>query len=272
MFDRCINCSKRKVSHSKYVEKIWGAFHSERCLPAYAESWSTFLESSIRSTANPIFYQFITDHIFKLVLKQKFKLEKDSPSQPHNEPLSYEEGNIVRFIAGYLLRSLQKKLKRSSDPLKKEMLLCLLELQECENGEYDESSDWVKMRDRGGLTHISNTMFMLLSSMEAVVKEHTSKQLQDFNAKSILTEKILSSDAVDFYWESLSVNWGEKSSTTLLSLIIDQWITIRGFAYTSNWMEVYKSSTKKKVQKSKGIRKTLVESTTSSVATSEDHD
>lgn len=44
MFDRCINCSKRKVSHSKYVEKIWGAFHMECCLPAYAASWSTFYQ------------------------------------------------------------------------------------------------------------------------------------------------------------------------------------------------------------------------------------
>ena len=67
LFDRCIDCSKRKVSHSKHVEKIWGSFHRERCMPAYASSWSTFLEISINTTisADPIFFQFITDHMFK---------------------------------------------------------------------------------------------------------------------------------------------------------------------------------------------------------------
>lgn len=73
---------------------------------------------------------------------------------------------------------------------------------------------------------------------------------------------------MDFHWEALSVNWGKKESKALLSLIIDQWITIRGFTYTSHWMEMYKDTTKKKVQKSKGIRKTLIGSDT---VTPEDH-
>ena len=85
------------------------------------------------------------------------------------------------------------------------MLLCLKELQETEGGKSEDSSDWVKLRsrDRGGLTHVSNTTFLLLSSMEGIVKQHTSKELQDFNEKGVLTEKILSSDEVDLYWESL---------------------------------------------------------------------
>ena len=276
LFDRCINCSKRKVSHSKHVEKIWGSFHSERCMPAYASSWSTFLEISINTTisADPIFFQFITDQMFKIFLKQTFTFDQDSQSQPHcSSELGYEEQNIVRFIAGYLLRSLTKRLTKSADPLKKEMLLCLKELQETEGGKSEDSSDWVRLRDRGGLTHVSKTTFLLLSSMEVIVKQHTSKELQDFNEKGVLTEKILSSDEVDLYWESLSVNWDDRASSTLLGLIVDQWITIRGFAYASNWMEMYKRSTKKKVQKSKGIRKTLIGlgSTTEST-TSENHD
>ena len=31
VFDRCINCSTRKLSHPKLMERIWGTFHAERC-------------------------------------------------------------------------------------------------------------------------------------------------------------------------------------------------------------------------------------------------
>ena len=66
-------------------------------------------------------------------------------------------------------------------------------------------------RDRGGLTHVSNTTFVLLSSMEGVEKQHTSTELQDFNviSKGVLTKKILSSYEVHIY--CLSVNWDERS-------------------------------------------------------------
>ena len=44
--------------------------------------------------------------------------------------LSYEEKNIIRFIGGYILRVLKKKMERSLQPLKKELLLCLSDLLE----------------------------------------------------------------------------------------------------------------------------------------------
>ena len=43
-----------------------------------------------------------------------------------------------------------------------------------------------------------------------------------------------------------------------LVMIIDMWITVRGFSFASAWIEKYKSANKKSVQKSKGVRKQLV--------------
>ena len=121
------------------------------------------------------------------------------------------------------------------------------EIQEAQGGA-EESNDWVKLRDRGGLRHASNTMFMILSSMESVVKLHASTQLQDFNAKGVLTEKILSSDEVD---ESLSVNWDDKASNTLLGLIVEQWITIRGFAYMATGWSYIRAALKRRSKSQK---------------------
>lgn len=275
MFDRCLFCSKRKLTHSHHIERIWGAFHKERCSPSHVSSWSAFLEASVPHTnSNPIFYQFVTDYMFKVALKQHFRIEEVAPpAQPPKSSLSFEEKNCVRYVAGALFRAVQKKVKRSALPMKEEMLLCMIELLEGQGAMYDESSDWVNLMDRGGLNHVSNTTFLMLSAMEVEVKAYVADHPNNFNMKDVLKQKLLANDEVDFHWEALSVNWGEKESKELLSVITDHYLTVRGFAFASNWMEKYKDSTKKKVQKSKGIRKTLLGSASDSVpSTSEDHD
>jgi len=269
LFDRCISCTKQMVSHTKIMEKIWGMFHQEHCLSSYRSSWSAFLATSLHCTdvADPIFYQFITDHMLKQMLKKMFTMKERDCDVCPEVSLSYEEKNTVRFIAGSLVRALHRKIAHSTEPLKKEMLLCLSDLLDNADCPYDESCDWVAIRDRGGLNHVSNTMFMLISTMEVEVKNYISRhQATDFNMKKVLSEQLLAHDMVEFYWEEISLNWGEKESNTLLAHIIDYWLTMRGFAYTSQWMENYKSITKKKVQKSKGIRKTIMGATCSSTA------
>ena len=73
-------------------------------------------------------------------------------------------------------------------------------------------------------------------------------------------------------WETLSTNWGEKESEALLSAIVDHYLTVRGYAYASNWMEKYKNRTKAKVQKSHGLRKNLLSSGfDATITSSEDH-
>ena len=60
---------------------------------------------------------------------------------PSDESLSYEEKNALRYTAGYNVpRALKKKIDRSSHPLKKELLLCLLNLSE-ESGIEGESCE-----------------------------------------------------------------------------------------------------------------------------------
>ena len=40
-------------------------------------------------------------------------------------------------------------------------------------------------------------------------------------------------------------------------MIIEHWVTVRGFSFTSAFLEKYKQASKESVQKSKGIRKNL---------------
>ncbi|KAL5488963.1 hypothetical protein EMCRGX_G017995 [Ephydatia muelleri] len=123
-----------------------------------------------------------------------------------------------------------------------------------------ESDNWIKLVDRGGLNHVSNAMYMAIVSMELEVQ----KQLQQDSTltskfKTKLTKCLLDSEDVMFFWSIVAAPWesGDEMEMKLLGMVLDMWLTIRGFSYTSDWMEKLKVQEKKTKQKSKGIRKTL---------------
>jgi len=252
------SCFRPRASCTKERAKMWAALHQLRISPIYKALWSGFLKS-LTCEADPIFYQYVGDQLFKILLKKQCVLhERETPHA--DVGLSYEEKNVIRYTAGYIPRALRKKIDRSSHPLKKELSLCLLDLtEECEVG--DESCEWINAIDRGGLIHVSENMYWFTASMELEVKKHLSTSPSgntSSNLKSTLQDAVGISDDVLFYWSMVSANWGEEESKALFAMIVELWITIRGFGFTSTWMERYKLCNKKSVQKSKGLRKTLI--------------
>ena len=123
------------------------------------------------------------------------------------------------------------------------------------------SEDWTLAVDRGGLRHIDDMTFMLFVSMELELRRH----LHDDNVsdssgvKERALECVMSNAEVQLYWSTISANWEEEeASGELLKSIVEHWVTIRGFSFTSAFMEKYKLTHMKTLQKSKGLRKTLV--------------
>ncbi len=53
-----------------------------------------------------------------------------------------------------------------------------------------------------------------------------------------------------------------EEANELMKMMIQHYITFRGFSFASAFIEKYKQSTKKSTQKSKGLRKTLNSSKT----------
>ena len=78
LFKRLKDCLPKKRT-SKYKEKIWGAFHAERCSTEYTSLWSTFLMNSIHQDAHPIFFQHLTDLLYRVVIKEEYPIiERDT--------------------------------------------------------------------------------------------------------------------------------------------------------------------------------------------------
>ncbi|SMN01561.1 hypothetical protein SPONN_2632 [uncultured Candidatus Thioglobus sp.] len=243
-------------------ERMWSNFHTIRCSDEFRRLWNTFLLQSLKSeVSSPIFYQYITDKFFRQLIALHF------PTQDNMEcsgivldSLTYEELNVLRYGAGYVCRALRKKV--SAKPNKKELLLSLDELLEDqeENGSYDPTKDWIDITNRGGLLYVSDEAFRMFCAIEEVVRQHFRKDsAKDISTgmKKELCDRITSNEFVTSSWEVVAVDMDRTVGKQLLNMIVDLWVTVRGFSFAGAWLELYKQRTKKNLQCSKGLRKVL---------------
>ena len=237
---------------------MWESYYKFRSSVDFSLKWIDHLSpiGGSRSDPCPILYQFVTDAVMEELLKRYFPVETIGRSV--QATLDYEEHNALRYMAGYVIRSLTKKVDRSSHPLKTRLALCLQELGEEDSDGEHPSEDWLKNVDRGGLKHVNDATYLLFTAMEETLRQHigsgdANSQLNIKNASTV----IMDNDDVLFHWAMISVNWNEEEASALLSMMVEHWITLRGFSFASAFIEKYKQSCKKNIQKSKGFRKRL---------------
>ena len=238
-------------------EKMWSKFHQLRTAKTFQTLWEDFLKVSTKCPPHPILYQYLTIHIFKDLIREHFPTVTPSATI-QQESLTYEEKNAVRYAAGYIPRALRSKLERSSHPLKEELILCMLDLTD-EDGVADESQDWLQEIDRGGLKHVNSNMYLLMAAMELelqVLLHQAGTQQIKLKEKAIAS--IQANKDVLLRWSILSADWEAEEEQALFPMIVDLWVTMRGFAFASAWVEKHKERSKKTSQKSKGIRKHLL--------------
>ena len=120
------------------------------------------------------------------------------------------------------------------------------------------------MIDRGGLFHISENMYTLFHAMVEEVHDHLRKtpahKITD-GFKQKLISSIASNEDVLFHWSVLTADAEEEDAQTLLKMVIELWVTIRGFAFASSWIELYKQASNKTIQRSKALRREVHSST-----------
>ena len=80
-------------------------------------------------------------------------------------PLTYEEVNALRYVAGYVCQKVKKNIEASKHVLKEILLLCLMDLCD-EDEDVSSSADWVHAVNRGGLCLVSENTAMLFHEIE----------------------------------------------------------------------------------------------------------
>ena len=134
-----MNCThKRAVKCHTLKERMWENYHKLCSSEKFRKQWVSFVQDLTGFNPRPIFYMFVTDTIMKLVIKKIFPVTDDE-SRNTVSSLEYHECNAIRYTAGYVLRSLYKKVSRSANPLKSSLLQCLKDMSE---GKIDKINDY----------------------------------------------------------------------------------------------------------------------------------
>ena len=60
---------------------------------------------------------------------------------------------------------------------------------------------------------------------------------------------MLQDENVQFHWCMLTTDIEEDKAKVLLTMIVDLFVTVRGFSFTKSFMEMYKQATKKALRK-----------------------
>ena len=114
----CFPCNHTSLQLRK--ERMWGAYHRLRTANTFVSEWRLFITNSIGLKAFPSFYQFVTQHIFKELMKETYRVveisQHDYESPGH--PLTYEEQNALRYVSRYIIRKVQQKVETSTHPEK----------------------------------------------------------------------------------------------------------------------------------------------------------
>ena len=257
--------SKVKSLHLRR-ERMWGMYHQLRTSDTFRCKWKKFLESSVHVSSSPCFCQYVTNEVFKQLIKLEFPLPsvaKDIVScQPTSHPLTQMEKNALRYVAGYVCRKVRDNLKKPSCKVsdKENMIRCLEEISSGTDEECD-AEEWTRMIDRGGLWRINDDIFSLFVIMEEEIRQKLTKDSASKFKEGTKTEilvGLMQNEELLFQWcVVVRTTINDDSSPVLLQQIAELYLTVRGFAFATSCLELYKQAHKKTLQKKKALRKEL---------------
>ena len=197
--------------------------------------------------------------VFKTLIKAEFPLPPADVAEHPNRPLSFEEKNAQRFVAGYVCRKVYTKLDASSVPEKEEMMLCINSFAGDEEDETEETELWLNTIDRGGLWHVNDITYAFFTIVEEITRQFfTMDQLDQHQSQDIkqqMLDHLLHHGDVLFQWSFMTTSVSELVATLLLERIILLYVTVRGFVFASSCVEMFKQRTKQSLQRKKALRK-----------------
>ena len=152
------------------LSKLWPAFQKYSLSDELQKEWKAFCDT-LSLEMKSLFWQYITEEVFKRMLQAKVKAAGQSSSSGEADDdvqdvvLTFEEKNAINYIGGYIVKQLHSKIVT-----RKSHVDALLLLQsDIPTGL--ESSQWTETVDRGGLTHINEMFYYCLVAIEKGVQK-----------------------------------------------------------------------------------------------------
>ena len=138
-------------------------------LPGFVKRWMDFIQKTVNLKA---FYQFVTQHILDYFIKLEFPVNSAvSVSDSCVCLWTVEERCALRYVAGYIIRTIYEKIELGSHPNKKEMMCFVLEfagdgMRTC------KSEEWEDMVNRRGLWAVNDQAYDVFLIIEDLIQRH----------------------------------------------------------------------------------------------------
>ena len=268
-----------RMKHSTRRRKMWSAFYqlqvgelSSLCM------WEALLQdvglknddtgkihyclpamvNNIVISCSTLSIALFTEHINLELFETKVLLDFTPPViQCPLAPLTKDELNALRYIAGYVPFKLLKKLQKRQEFRR---WLEGMAVEGTETSFLDYTKEWIERVNRGGLFRVNDKAFVFFTHLELRVRTYLPKLLR--TSSGITKEEVLR-DIVEN--EDLILSWmaaigdfeDEWLASELLQHVSELWLTIRGFSAAGAWMEYYKQCKEKLIEKNKALRKNL---------------
>ena len=192
--------------------------------------------------------QSVNRHLFEQILVEKFS------SKSQASKLAEKRVDLSCQVCMKLLKRYEKLDTKRAAVYTECLSNMAMVSSEQEPTFYQYTLEWIANIDRGGLFYISDTTFCFFKSVGVKTQEFPPQHLrsQSTDTRKELLMKVIKDDDVQFWWSMVAYDIDDVTENTdLLHIIVDLWITIRGFAITSTWIEQYKLAQKTSVKKSK---------------------
>ena len=166
--------------------------------------------------------------------------------------LTEYERDIVRYIAGYVPMKLFRKYEKKCSRKASMYVECLsrMKVRGREGSLATYATAWVEEVNRGGLFEVHDAAYSLFLMLERLIRDGGSFQsVPLILSKEELLKRVENNTEIQHQWTILSVDI--DNAQDLLTEVCTVWLSVRCNALTRRWMESYKQSKKRTVNKSK---------------------
>ena len=263
LHNKLATCLNKRYKRSGYQrEKMLSKYHQLRISGEYIALWNMFTAKATGSPASPIYYQHVGNNLFKILIDSYYSMHPSGDDNVEIPPITYTEENVLRYVAGNVCRSTRNKINRNKNhPQRSKLLIAIQDLEvDRESTSSDATSAWMNEIDRGGLFHVSDDTYKLFYCMEMLIRRIFNKEnVRNLNAETRdkLIDTIIHDEEMISRWDVLMAEVECNEGNMLLKMLVELYITIRGFSFAKTLVEEYKQFTKKTTQKSKALRKTV---------------
>lgn len=159
--------------------------------------WKALVSSLGVAVDDPLLEQSVYQEVYERCVRDYFSSTNGAGMNAEDEDLdttlSADEMNIIRYVGGYVARSLLKKHEKMTGDMHSQFIACLGEMAVEGEGEdvLAYTRQWFELVNRGGLYPINDVTFTLFANIEICVRsllpKHVIKSNSDKLSKQMST-------------------------------------------------------------------------------------